>query len=118
MSSHAILPVTGEDLARLDNSPADLGTFRQAWANECPWIKIVSSEALFTGCAACNYLHRLLETTPRSEVEQAHAIRLRLPSGFFVNLSYKLSGTYNLVNQVSKKNMFSQKQIKLAKKQI
>ena len=37
---------------------------------------------------------------------------------FFVNLSYKLSGTYNLVNQVSKKNMFSQKQIKLAKKQI
>ena len=69
---------SGEDLARLDNSPADLGTFRQAWANECPWIKIVSSEALFTGCAACNYLHRLLETTPRSEVEQAHAIRLRL----------------------------------------
>ena len=37
---------------------------------------------------------------------------------FLYNLSYKLSGTYNLVNQVSKKNMFSQKQIKLAKKQI
>ena len=37
---------------------------------------------------------------------------------FFYNLSYKLSGTYNLVNQVSKKNMFSQKQVKLAKKQI
>ena len=31
---------------------------------------------------------------------------------FFVNLSYKLSGTYNLVNQVSQKNMFCQKQIK------
>ena len=42
-----------------------------------------------------------------------------IPRGFFVNLSYKLSGTYNLVNQVSKKkNMFCQKQIKLAKKQI
>ena len=39
-------------------------------------------------------------------------------SVFFVNLSYKLSGTYNLVNQVSQKNMFCQKQIKLAKKQI
>ena len=37
---------------------------------------------------------------------------------FLYNLSYKLSGTYNLVNQVSKKKMFSQKQIKLAKKQI
>ena len=40
--------------------------------------RLFPSEALFTGCAACNYLHRLLETTPRSEVEQAHAIRLRL----------------------------------------
>ena len=39
-------------------------------------------------------------------------VRAAYQEVFFVNLSYKLSGTYNLVNQVSQKNMFCQKQIK------
>ncbi len=50
-------------------------------------------------------------------IKRKNIIRIILPymiylEVFFVNLSYKLSGTYNLVNQVSQKNMFCQKQIK------
>ena len=51
-------------------------------------------------------------------VGDAQECSLRTKRIFVYNLSYKLSGTYNLVNQASKTNMFSQKQIKLAKKQV
>ena len=39
-----------------------------------------------------------------------------IPRGFFVNLSYKLSGTYNLVNQVSKKKHVLSKANQVSKK--
>jgi len=36
---------TSENLSHLDGKPADLATFRQAWANECPYVIITTSVA-------------------------------------------------------------------------
>ena len=71
-----------QNLDHPDGSPADLGTFRNAWAVELPWIVLAKSEALFTGCSVCLYLQNLLESTPRDQRDIIAAIKHRLGRHF------------------------------------
>ena len=92
-----------QELGHLEGKPADLSTFRRAWSNELPWIRIAKSdsclifwswiawdvigchepmcaakESMFTACSACTFLKNLLDKTPRSETQIVAAVRKRL----------------------------------------
>lgn len=47
----------------MDGKPADLSTFRRAWSNELPWIRIANSESWF---------NRFPKSLPR-EIDVSHA---------------------------------------------
>ena len=102
---------SSENLSHLDGKPADLATFRQAWANECQYVVITASVASSLAvcatafCCHCFvssihfwwwvqgghvrgvqrlqlYLQNLLTSTPRADLELSSLIRLRLGLGF------------------------------------
>lgn len=67
-----------EDLTHLDGKPADLVTFAQMWRTELPFIVISRDQGSFTKCGLCEYLKKLMDSSPRDRVGLGQTARLRL----------------------------------------
>jgi hypothetical protein len=59
---------------------ASLQVFLIAWRIECPWLVVTRSLSKFVKCNLCEYLKRMIDTTPRSEDQIIQILKDRFPS--------------------------------------